>query len=143
MTNSVSPSDDDSTESLDSVLVEFSDIHIHSTPRPLRDVVLRHLHTWLREAAEKRRHPSLKEHDLSSLAHCLLEQARALIPAQRYTEGIPKVAEAEELFREHEIRYGLADCYHVAAELHRGLGEIDKALDYLRKEEEIRRSLAA
>jgi hypothetical protein len=52
VTTAISSSDDDNTESLDSVLVEFTDVHIDFTPRPIRDAVLQHLPSWLREAAE-------------------------------------------------------------------------------------------
>jgi tetratricopeptide (TPR) repeat protein len=135
--------DDDGTESLDSVLVEFTDVHIDFTPQPIRDAVLQHLPSWLREAAEKRRLAAPKAGDAAALARCLLDQARVLAAAQRFAEAVPKVTEAEGLYRELGNHYGLADGYHVAAEVHRGLGEIDKALDYLRKEEEIRRRLAA
>jgi hypothetical protein len=69
--------------------------------------------------------------------------ARVLVAAQRYTEAVPKVTEAEGLYWKVGIDSGVADCFHVAAELHRGLGEIDTALDYLLKEEEIRRRFAA
>ena len=143
MTTTTSPSDDDPTESLDSVLVEFSDANIDFTPRPIRDVVLKHLPSWLREAAEKRQLTSLNREDTAALARCLLDQARVLVAIQHYSEAAPKIAEAEVLFRDRGIHSELADCYHIAAELHRGFGEIDKALDYLRKEEEIRRRLAA
>ncbi len=143
MNVATSPSDDDGTESLDSVLVEFTDVHIDFTPRPIRDAVLQHLPSWLREAAEKHRHAAPKARDSAALAQCLLDQARVLVAAQRYTEAVPKLTEAEGLYKELGIHSAVADCYHVAAELHRGLGEIDVALDYLRKEEEIRRRFAA
>jgi tetratricopeptide (TPR) repeat protein len=106
-------------------------------------VVLKHLPSWLREAAEKRRDTAPKADDATALARCLLDQARVLIATQRFTEAAPKITEAEGLYRDHGIQSELADCYHIAAELHRGLGEIDKALDYLQKEEEIRRRFAA
>jgi tetratricopeptide (TPR) repeat protein len=143
VTTTTSPSDNDPTESLDSVLAEFSDANIDFTPRPIRDVVLKHLPSWLREAAEKRQHSTPNVEDTAALARCLLDQARVLVATQRYSEAAPKIAEAEGLYRDRGTHSELADCYHIAAELHRGLGEIDKALDYLRKEEEIRRRIAA
>jgi tetratricopeptide (TPR) repeat protein len=134
---------DGNMESLDSMLVEFTDLNIDFTPRPIRDVVLQHLPSWLREAVEKRRQAAPLMHDSATLARCLLDQAQVLITAQRYTEAVPKITEAGGLYQELGRYSELADCYRAAAELYRGLGDIDTALDYLRKEEEIRRRFAA
>jgi hypothetical protein len=135
--------DDDGQESLDSKLVEFSDAHVDFTPRPIRDAVLQHLPSWLREATEKCRFTTSKARDSAALAQCLLEQARVLVGAKRFAEAVSKVTEAEGLFQRLGALTGQADCYHVAAEVHHGLGEIETAFDYLRKEEEIRRRFAA
>jgi tetratricopeptide (TPR) repeat protein len=143
VTTTGTPSDDDPTESHDSVLIEFTDAHLDLTRRPIRDVVLRNLPAWLREAAEKHRHSALAGGDGNALARCLLEQARLMLTANKFPEAVPKITEAEELFRTGGSPSGLADCLHIAAEIYRGLGEIDRALDYLRKEEEIRRRMAA
>jgi tetratricopeptide (TPR) repeat protein len=131
------------TESHDSVLVEFTDASIDFTPRPVRDTVLRHLPTWLRRAAETSRQESAIRRSPVTLAECLLEQARLFVQLKRYAEALPKLTEAERLFQDAGSTAGVADCYRVAAGAHEGLGEPDKALDYLRREEDLRRRLAA
>ncbi|MDB5305915.1 MAG: hypothetical protein JWO38_117 [Gemmataceae bacterium] len=147
MTAAPAPDDDNvpqsETESLDSVLVEFSDTDIDFTPRPIRDTVLRHLPVWLREAAERRGRADPKLLNPIALADCLLEQARVLVGLRRYAEAVPKLAEAEQLYQQAGTPAGVADCYHVAAQTHAGLGEPDKAFDYLRREEDLRRRFAA
>lgn len=134
------PDDDgDQTESHDSTLCEFTDLGIDFTPRPPREQTLQHAPSWLRDRLPAAPPPG----DPAALADCLLAQARVLLALRRYAEAIPKLEEAERLYRTRETPAALADCYHVAAKVYEALGESDKAFDFLRREEELRRRFAA
>lgn len=137
------PDDRDQTESHDSKLVEFTDTGIDLAPRPVREVILRHLPDWLRRAAQSRQRVVPAECDPGALAHCLLQQARLLVQLRRHPEAASPVAEAERLYQQAADAAGLADCYRVAAEVHQGMGELDKAVELLRREADLRRRLAA
>ena len=144
MTTATSFPDDEPTrtESSDSVLVEFTDDAADFTPRPPRDAILRNLPTWLREAAARANLPA-RPTPSAELADCLLEQAHILLALHRHAEALAKVAEAERLYQDRGVPARVADCFRVAAEVHRALGDPEKALEYLRKEEDIRRRFAA
>jgi hypothetical protein len=133
------------TESSSASLIEFVDTDLTDLPPDpaLAEEAIRRAPSWLRAEAEARGLIPAKQTDPVPLALCLLEQARVLVMLKRHAEAIPKVSEAEKLYEVAGISAGIAECFHVAAGIHRGLGEIEKALDFLRKEEEIRRRLAA
>jgi hypothetical protein len=131
---------DDRTESHDSVLFEFTDPSVDFTPRPIRDAVLRQLSGWLRDAVAAR--AGAKPGDPSALADCLLGQARVLLALQRAVDAVPKLEEAERLYLAAGAP-ALADCLHVAANVYVAFGEPNKAFEYLRREEELRRRFAA
>jgi hypothetical protein len=131
------------TESRGSVAYEFNDTELVNAP--LTDRMLaqlkEHAPSWLRERLSTPEHTKLN--DPAALATCLLAQARVLLTLKRYQDAIPKVTEAEQLYQNAGVPLGVADCYHVAARIHESLGEPDKAFDFLRREEELRRRLAA
>jgi hypothetical protein len=123
------------TESIDSVLVEFTDAEIDFTRRPVQDVVLRHAPSWLRERAPV--------HADSALAICLFDQARLHIQAKRFAEARTPLAEAQQILESAGDFVALADCCHLLSQVHEGLGDSEQALTALRREEELRRRLAA
>lgn len=131
---------DDRTESRDSVMFEFVDSEVDFTPRPVREETLRHAPGWLRERSQNE---VVKPGDPAALAACLLAQAKVLLTLQRYQDALPKVTEAVQLYQNAGVLLGVADGYHVAAKIHESLGEFDKAFDFLRLEEELRRRSAA
>jgi tetratricopeptide (TPR) repeat protein len=131
------PDRGDRTESRDSVLCEFTDPAVDFTPRPARAETLRHAPSWLRERAA----PS--PGDPAALAACLLAQARVLLALGQHTEAVSAVTEAQQLYETVGMTAALADCYHLSAELHEALGRPNEALEFLRREAELRRRLSA
>ena len=129
------PDDGDRTESRDSVLVEFIDPPVDFTPRPVREETLRHAPGWLRERAAA--------DGPTALAACLLAQARILLAQGQHAEAGPALDEAQRLYEAAGAHAGLADCYHLAAKLREALGRPTEALDFLRREAEVRRRLSA
>lgn len=128
------------TESHDSILVEFEfDCSNLVSPDPaLIEAAVRHAPAWLREGATGR--PPGANLDL---AECLLEQAVLLNNLKRYADAAPRAAEAAGLFERAGRFARVADCFRVSAVICRATGDIDKAIEYLGKEEELRRRLAA
>ena len=123
------------TESHDSILVEFKDADIDFTRRPAQDVVLRHAPAWLRESAPVRAD--------SALAICLCDQARLHIQAKRFTEALTPLVEAQHILESAGDFVALADSFHLLAQIHAGLGDSESSMAALRREEELRRRLAA
>jgi hypothetical protein len=126
------------TESLDSMLVEFTDADLTpvSPDQALVEVAVRHTMGQPAEAMPAKRVDV-------ELAECLLEQATLFKMLKRFTDAVSPITEAAGLFEQARLYQRVADCFHIAAEVHRGLGEVEKALEYLHKEEDIRRRLAA
>jgi hypothetical protein len=126
------------TESLDSMLVEFTDADltlVSPDPEMVEEAV--------RRATGRPGEPASTDPAEIALAECLLEQAMVFKMLKRFAEAVSPITEAMGLFERAGRYRRVADCFHVAAEIHRGLGEVEKALEYLRKEEDIRRRLAA
>lgn len=137
--------DPDRSESLDSILVEFhSDaIEIHSTPRPVRRETLRHLPSHLRDSLAQRGFAIPHPAEERNLAECLLEQAMLLKTLKRFVDAAPRAAEAAALFEQNRDYPRVADCFRIAADIHREMGEVEIALEFRRREEELRRRFAA
>ena len=126
----------DPTESHDSILVEFTDADLEIVPPNPAFV----------EAAVRRAAPPASRPDPRApidLAECLLEQAGLFTGLKRFADAAPQAAEAAGLFERAGLFGRVADCFRVAAEAHRGLGDPEAAAEFLRKEEDIRRRLAA
>lgn len=130
---------------VDSVLIEFTDADLTEVPPDpaFTEQVLRRAPSWLREWAAARGYFPASPRDPVPLAECLLKQVRLLVEMGRLSEAVPKVEEVSQLYEQLGSIGKLADCFHVAADIHHGLGDAEKALEYLRREEEIRRRLAA
>jgi len=143
MTAAASPEDDDygstETESHDSVLVEFTDAAIEFTRRPVRETVLRNLPSWLRDGARIRSSASAGV----GLAICLCDQARLHLRAGRFAEALPRLLEAQQILEAADDAFGLVDCLHLISQTHAGLGDAEQSMAALRREEELRRQLAA
>jgi len=77
------------------------------------------------------------------LARCLVRHAALLADVRRFDEAGPRATEALRLFDQAGDLSGVADACQVLARVHRGKGEAEIALEYLRREEELRRKLAA
>ena len=130
--------DDDRTESHDSVLFEFIDPVVEYTPRPPREDTLRHAPSWLREKTATRASSAGQQ----ALGACRLAQARALMAAGHYSEALPVAEEAMKLYETAGLAT-LADCLHLAAEIHQALGRTNEASELLSREAELRRKLNA
>ncbi|MBA4063907.1 MAG: hypothetical protein C0501_09380 [Isosphaera sp.] len=133
------PEDDpaDRTESHDSILVEFTDADLELVPPDPALVA-----AAVRRAAP---HPEARPDPRAAvdLAECLLEQAVLFKGLKRFADAAPKAAEAAGLFERAGLFGRVADCFRVSAEVLRGLGDAEAAAEFLRKEEDIRRRLAA
>ena len=137
--------DPDRSESLDSILVEFNSesIEIHAAPRPVRKETLRHLPSHLRESLAERGIAIPRPEEERNLAECLLEQAILLKTLKRFVDAVPRAAEAAALFEQNRDFSRVADCFRIAADIHREMGEVEIALEFRRREEELRRRFAA
>jgi tetratricopeptide (TPR) repeat protein len=145
MTAMQTPEADDSgrSESLDSVLIEFSADGMDFSPRPIREEVLRQLPSWMRDASRNCESIPAEPARLAMLAICLSEQARLHIQLKQHSDALKKLAEARELFEQAGESEATADCLHLMAQAYEGLGDSEQALNALRHEEELRRRLAA
>ena len=138
-------SEPDRSESSDSILVEFNAdaVEIYPTLRPLRVETIRHLPSEFRAALAGRGIAVPRPEAESKLADCLLAEAALLKSLKRFADAAPRASEAAALYERIGNFRRVADCFRLAAEIHREIGEIETALEFRRREEELRRRLAA
>jgi tetratricopeptide (TPR) repeat protein len=140
MSTSAIPNDGDGIESRDSAFFEFIDPVFDFTARPVREETLRHAPSWLRERSPG---DGPKPGGPAALAAGLLARARVLQELKQYAEAVTASAEAQRLYESAGMTAALADCFHLSAQLHQALGRPDEALDFLRREAELRRRMSA
>lgn len=134
----------DSSESRDSILVEFNDYDlVELPPDPSIHDILRHLPTGLRDSLAARSVAIPRPEEEADLADCLLEQAALFKSLRRFTDAAPRASEAAALYGRIGNFRRVADCFRLAAEIHREIGDLEPALEFRRREEELRRRLAA
>ena len=121
---------DDSTrtESLDSVLIEFAAEAMDFSPRPVREAVFRQLPSWMRDAARSRESIPADVARKATLAVCLADQARLHIRLKQHSDALMKLAEAKQLLESAGEPAALADCFHLTAQAHEGLGDAEQAI---------------
>ena len=133
------------SESSDSILVEFNAeaIEIYPSLRPLRGETILHLPSQLRDSFAARSIAIPRPEEEADLADCLMEQAALFKSLRRFTDAAPRASEAAALYGRIGNFRRVADCFRLAAEIHREIGDLETALEFRRREEELRRRLAA
>src|SRR6185312_4649707 len=127
------------------VFYEFTDDGMeYLTPlQPIRAESIPHLPSHLLDSLAARGIAAAQPYEERNLADCLWEQAALLNVLKHFSDAAPRAAEAAALFERLGDYRRLADCFRVAADVHRELGEVEIALEFRRREEELRRRLAA